>query len=288
MLSLCAIWDAHTGKVSDKWSTYLQVYEAALAPFREDQIRLLEIGVQNGGSLEIWSKYFPRKRHIIGCDINPTCRALEFEAPEIQVVVGDAGAETTFTEIDGICPEFDIVIDDGSHQSADIIRAFPHLFTRLCDGGVYICEDLMCGFQTPWNGGLERPDSAAAFFRRLSDYVNLEHWTVPEMSETPMTFFEERFGLPPMGQMLSHVHEIRFRNSMCLIEKRRPVENTLGLRKIAGNVAQVEETVQAFEGMTAEASLGPTAGKVELDPKSLERRAYEALRQRVVEADSTD
>jgi len=60
-------------KVWDKWSSYLPFYQKLLTPHQNDPIRLLEIGVQNGGSLEDWSKYLPNAEAIIGCDINPKC-----------------------------------------------------------------------------------------------------------------------------------------------------------------------------------------------------------------------
>jgi len=44
-----------TGKVSDKWDSYLPIYDRLFGPRKDDAIGLLEIGVQNGGSLEIWS-----------------------------------------------------------------------------------------------------------------------------------------------------------------------------------------------------------------------------------------
>ena len=40
----------------DKWDHYLQIYDRLLSPYRNTplSIRLLEIGVFDGGSLELW------------------------------------------------------------------------------------------------------------------------------------------------------------------------------------------------------------------------------------------
>ena len=62
MKSLRQLYDEHTGKVSDKWALYLEVYDRAFGPYRERPVSLVEVGVQNGGSLEIWSRYFPAAR----------------------------------------------------------------------------------------------------------------------------------------------------------------------------------------------------------------------------------
>jgi hypothetical protein len=79
----------HTGKVSDKWSLYLSVYDQILKSYRNANVRLLEIGVQNGGSLEIWSKYFSNAKLIVGCDINPECGKLRYdEICKIETIPG--------------------------------------------------------------------------------------------------------------------------------------------------------------------------------------------------------
>ena len=67
--SLRDLYSTHSGKVSDKWSTYLDEYERIFSEYRDKPVRLLEIGVQNGGSLEIWRQYFPNAELILGCVI---------------------------------------------------------------------------------------------------------------------------------------------------------------------------------------------------------------------------
>jgi hypothetical protein len=68
----------HTGYVSDKWVQYLFIYDQLFERFQCDgkPITLLEIGVQNGGSLEIWEKYLPENSKIYGVDINKKCAEL--------------------------------------------------------------------------------------------------------------------------------------------------------------------------------------------------------------------
>ena len=61
MKSLFELYREHQGKVSDKWSIYLSEYDRLFSSYRDRPVRMLEIGIQNGGSLEIWSKYFPER-----------------------------------------------------------------------------------------------------------------------------------------------------------------------------------------------------------------------------------
>ncbi len=56
-LSLAEIHTRSSGKLPDKWDLYLQIYEQVLSKYRDDDLNLLEIDVQNGGSLETWGIY---------------------------------------------------------------------------------------------------------------------------------------------------------------------------------------------------------------------------------------
>jgi hypothetical protein len=55
---------------TDKTPGYLALYDELFAPLRDRDIRLLELGVKQGGSLELWRDYFPLGR-IVGLDMNP-------------------------------------------------------------------------------------------------------------------------------------------------------------------------------------------------------------------------
>jgi len=118
----------HDGYVSHKTNYYFPVYERYFLPFRDKPIRLLEIGVQNGGSLQIWKKYFQKAAVIVGCDIDPRIEELKLEVG-IELVVGDISSPATVQKLKAISPEFDIVIDDGSHRSEHIIAAFPAIIS---------------------------------------------------------------------------------------------------------------------------------------------------------------
>ena len=84
-----SLYAEHQGYVLDKWTSYLPVYDRWLSSYQDTPIRLLEVGVQNGGSLQVWAKYFASAKKIVGCDINPDCAQLEFDDPRIAPVLGD-------------------------------------------------------------------------------------------------------------------------------------------------------------------------------------------------------
>lgn len=102
---------------------------------------ILEIGIKNGSSLFMWADYFPDAL-ICGVDINP------FSSPSgmIRTIQMDATDED---QIDFHFPDvkFDLIIDDGSHMTADQQKTFDLLFyDHLYEGGIYLLEDCHTSF----------------------------------------------------------------------------------------------------------------------------------------------
>ncbi len=240
MKSLRELYSVHKGKVTDKWALYLTEYERIFAPLRKQSISMLEIGIQNGGSLEIWSKYFTNAQKIIGCDIEYKCGNLVFEDPRISVVVGDATAQQTQKEILQKSHSLDLIIEDGSHISADIVKTFAIYFPLLSDGGLFIVEDLHCSYWHEFEGGVYYPYSSMNFFKLLADVVNHEHWGVAKSRSDLISGFKEKFHLKISEESLSHVHSIEFINSICIIKKTINKSNELGTRIVSGTYADVE------------------------------------------------
>jgi glycosyltransferase involved in cell wall biosynthesis len=237
--TLRQLYAEHTGKVSDKWSLYLSEYDRLFDDYRSKPVRLLEIGIQNGGSLEIWSKYFSNASALIGCDINPDCARLSYDDPRIGVIVGDANTLDTSEQVFNRCSQFDIVIDDGSHLSSDIIRSFTLYFPRLVEGGLFVAEDLHCSYWNQFEGGLFDPYSSIAFFKRLADVVNHEHWGIPKARVDILRGIFAKFGCEVDAEALSQVHSVEFINSMCVVRKAPATDNGLGCRVIAGSLEMV-------------------------------------------------
>ena len=246
--TLAQLFAEHSGKVSDKWSIYITEYDRLFQPYRDQPVRLLEIGIQNGGSLEIWSKYFTNAIKFIGCDINPDCAKLQFDDPRITVVVSDANTDETQRHILKLSPVFDLMIDDGSHHSGDIVRSFARYFPHLNDGGLYIAEDLHCSYWQDFEGGLFQPYSSIAFFKQLADTINHEHWGIDKSRIELLRSFNRQYNTRLDDVSLAHIHSIEFINSMCVVRKAIPADNVLGQRFISGTIALVDEAPIPLHG----------------------------------------
>lgn len=284
MNTLADLYAAHDGKVSDKWSLYLVEYERLLAPYRDRAVDLLEIGIQNGGSLELWSRYFSFARHLVGCDINPDCAKLTYDDPRIRVVVGDANHDATEQEVSAIAERFDVIIDDGSHRSSDVVRSFARWFARLADGGIYIAEDLHCSYWLSYEGGLHDPASSVAFFKALCDVVSHEHWGLARTRAEELAVFSQRYAVDLDEALLEHVHSVEVVDSMCIVRKAAPSGNVLGRRVIAGRQAIVVPGVRETAG--TEMVVPPQIDVAALREASIARdvlAVHEALQTREIE-----
>lgn len=276
--NLHVLYEAHEGKVSDKWASYIKLYDAAFNKLRNRPIRLLEIGIQNGGSLEIWARYFPNAVKIVGCDINERCRLLTYDDPRIAVVVGDANDEKVFDEIKSISPEYDIIIDDGSHLSSDIVRSFGFYFPLVTTGGVYVAEDLHCSYWESFEGGIEAPYSSIGFFKRLTDQVNRENWGAPLPASEVLSFFADHWKAQFDDASLGLIEEVAFRNSTVIVSKGKPEDSLLGSRIVVGKTAIVDAAPQDLAGHSAAApdqtqnSFGPMSERSEALLMTLPKR----------------
>jgi hypothetical protein len=244
------LYAEHKDKVSDKWSSYLDTYDELFSPYCDRQIRILEIGVQNGGSLEIWSKYFPKAALLVGCDADKACRTLQYADPRIQLVIGDANARAVQDEILRLSTDFDIIIDDGSHRSADIVSSFCRYFPRLRTDGLYVAEDLHCSYWAHFQGGLFAPLSSISFFKRLADLINFEHWGVPGTRTDLLRSFTDAYGCAALAEDLAGIYSVEFRNSICVVRKRTADETRLGSRVVAGLAAEINPQCVALGGTT--------------------------------------
>jgi hypothetical protein len=127
---------------------YTQIYDEILAPLRNFEINLLEIGMGhypiNGYSLRMWLEYFPKaKIHIIDIyERNFNCN-FEFDKSRVSFYCLDQGNESDLQNFASKFEDefFDIIIDDGSHVGSHQILTFEKLFPKLKFDANYFIED---------------------------------------------------------------------------------------------------------------------------------------------------
>jgi len=111
---------------------YIEFYEQHLP---NNPKKILEIGVKEGRSIQMWQKYFP-EAEIHGLDL-----FMEFPVPSIPGIKFWKANQCDWEILEILRREdFDVIIDDGSHNSRDQMMTFFGLF----NGKHYFIEDLHC------------------------------------------------------------------------------------------------------------------------------------------------
>ena len=202
MIDFKTIFNNHKGRRVIKWNHYLDIYEKLFIPFKDKEIKLLELGVMYGGSLQLFKQYF-EKGHIYGIDIYEEC--LKYEEPRISINIGSSNDEKflkAFGESNG---KFDIIIDDASHRMRHQINAFETLFPFLNNNGIFVIEDVHTSYWLDFGGGLKRKGTFIEYSKNLIDYLNSQH---SEQSDFRSNYYS------------NNIFSITFYDSIVVIEKK--------------------------------------------------------------------
>jgi len=155
------------GYATTKYSNYLSIYESLFRPWQERPITIVEFGVLNGGSLQLWKQFFHPGSRIIGVDANPECRRLEELGVEIFLV--DQESNSSLDNFWKRVGNVDIVIDDGAHTNVSTVKTFLSSLEHINHPGLYICEDTQTSFD-PLFGNPSR-NSFISIQRNLVEFL---------------------------------------------------------------------------------------------------------------------
>jgi SAM-dependent methyltransferase len=201
MTSLKELFANHQGRIIHKWTQYIDAYEEALLPYKTSPVRLLEIGLGKGGSLQLWEKYFPNREIIFGVDINSDC--LSFRNGRTDIIIGDQGDPLFLDRLKARTGKLDIIIDDGSHRVDDQILTFRKLFPSVRDGGLYIVEDMQTSYNEKFGGGVRKEGTFVEYSKNFIDYLNL--WFRTKFPENGTSELTEA----PLPELLTYTRSIR-------------------------------------------------------------------------------
>jgi hypothetical protein len=184
-----------------KWNHYFEIYDRHFSRFRNREVRVLEIGIYSGGSLQMWRDYFGPRCRVYGIDIEPACKA--YESDSVKVFIGDQKDRKFWKRFKQEVPAIDIVIDDGGHRPEQQIVTFEELLPYLQPGGVYLCEDVHRTLNT-----------FATYLYGFAHNLNAN-----DRSEENLDNNERRlvFGTTPLQ---SAVHSIHFYPYVTVVERR--------------------------------------------------------------------
>lgn len=216
MNDLKKYFDNNAKRVIHKWEHYFEIYDRHFNAYRNKEIVILEIGVFQGGSLQMWKNYFGPKAKIYGIDIDPDCK--NYEEENIEIFIGSQSDKKFLQKLKQEIPPVDILIDDGGHTMNQIKTSFIELFDHVKVDGIYAIEDLHTSYWLDYGGGYKRMGTFNEFSKNLVD--SLHAWY-------------SRQSVFKIDKYTKTVHSIHYYNSITIIEKRaiqEPVSLSSGVQ----------------------------------------------------------
>jgi len=171
-MSLWAEFLNNKGWIIDKWKHYFPEYERHFGRYVNRPLTFLKIGCGEGGSLQMWKRYFGAHAQIIGIDIRAGC--VSFEDDQIAIRIGDQSDPVFLDRLMGEFGTPDIVLDDGSHIMQDVVATFGLLYHRTAPDGVYMVEDLHTAYWNQYGGGVRRAGTFIELCKTLLDELNAD------------------------------------------------------------------------------------------------------------------
>jgi len=194
---------------SDRWSTkwehYFEIYDRHFSKYRSTDVHILEFGIYQGGSLQVWKNYFGDRCHIYGVDINPACKNLEED--QVKIFIGDQQDRNFLQSLKKEIPRVDILIDDGGHKMEQQITTFEEMYAQIDEEGIYMCEDLHTSYWPRFGGGMNKPITFINYSKKLIDKLNSFHLDEGSTSASTKEFCKT-------------THSLHFYDSILVIEKR--------------------------------------------------------------------
>jgi hypothetical protein len=134
-----ALNSQETGTDKNTNHSYIEnFYEEEFSKFQSKKIKLLEIGMNKGGSLFLWSKFF-HNADIYGLDITDEPLLERYKnIDRVNYIFKNAYNKEVSDEL----PDFDIIIDDGPHTLESQIDCINLYLPKLKENGVLIIEDI--------------------------------------------------------------------------------------------------------------------------------------------------
>jgi len=156
---------------------YHEIYDFFLKSYYQEQGSILEIGIADNSSLKMWLELFPNA-FIYGMDIGK-----QSNGPRHSVLKGDQSNIKHLIEVNEKIKSKNLffINDDGSHIPEHQLLTFNTLFPMLCEGGIYIIEDIetsywtkkgLYGYRTRY--GYKHPNSIIEIFKDVIDSINSE------------------------------------------------------------------------------------------------------------------
>ncbi len=208
MKTLREIFDQHNKRLIHKWNHYIEIYDQYFSKYRNTEVVMLEIGLSQGGSIDMWKEYFGPKLTIYGVDINPNNKS--FEEPNVKIFIGSQSDKSFLNDLKTKVPKLDILIDDGGHTMEQQINTFEVMFDQVKPGGIYLCEDVQTSYLKLFYGKYKGKNT---FIEYSKNFIDQQH-----------AWFSEDNSKLKVDSLTRNIKAIHYYTNMVFIEKENMIE----------------------------------------------------------------
>ena len=142
-LELIKSWE-NSPYPSTKISTYFFAYAELFSQYRNTSCVFIETGILGGGSLFMWREWLGPEARIIGIDLNPA--ANKWKDFGFEIYIGDQGDPDFWNRTLKQIGEFDVLLDDGGHQSFQQIVTTTEALRHASNKCIIAIEDTHTSF----------------------------------------------------------------------------------------------------------------------------------------------
>ena len=147
---------------------YTELYERLFFPWKDEPIKIFEIGIADGGSLAMWQAYFPKAR-IFAVDILPKT---QFDNERVKTLIADqANRDQLRVATEAAGGDIHVLIDDGGHSMEQQQVSLGFLFKHVRPGGYYVIEDVHTSLPALWKGYGVAQSGRNTTLRMLENFV---------------------------------------------------------------------------------------------------------------------
>ena len=189
---------------------YVRTYEELFRHWQNVPMKMLEIGVYNCSSHNMWVDYFT-KAQVYGIDINDA-QFKQYERPRLHLDKVDQGEIHELNAYSMMHGPWSIIIDDGSHKASHQKLSFEVLWEYLKVGGYYVIEDTHSSY---WPHLIDCETTAMDYLLTVTDDMcSAPHYNGYYANPAVRKHHEK------LNKWQQEIEYIRYQMGLCVIKKR--------------------------------------------------------------------
>ena len=194
---------------------YALIYEKYFEGIRNNEIRLLEVGVcmedtDGGHSIRMWRDYFKNSKIYTFDIVDMTENKVMKEIDNVYFYKGDQSNRKDLQSLYNYfgTEDFDFILEDGSHIHEHQLISLGQLFKYVKPGGIYILEDMSI------------PNHSVCCIRNDKSYQILNNFIENGIFDTDVLYDEEKKYLKDNIEKIEIFPDIKNAYSVAIIHKK--------------------------------------------------------------------